>query len=316
MLPTMRPTTLSSATELPPVTKLSPVTEPSPVTELPSPTEGYNAVWLSDLHLGTRGCRAEFLRDFLDNAHCDHLYLLGDVVDFWSLKRSFHWPASHQEVLRRILAKAAAGTRVVYVPGNHDHLARDLDAHQLLGVEVMMDAVHTTADGRRLLLLHGDLFDSAVLCSRLNRWVGNAGYSLLLWLNQLANTARRWVRLPYWSLAYYIKNRVGNARAAIEAFERAAVHEARRRGCDGVVCGHIHQPELRVIDGLLYCNDGDWVESCTALVEHRDGRLELVHWGDLRQRLKCDRAAAAERFQLLELPRLSARRLHQSPALR
>lgn len=284
----------------------------------PAPvSERFNAIWLSDLHLGSRDCRAEFLLDFLDKTCCDQLYLLGDVIDLWALKRNFYWPASHQEVLRRIVAKAAAGTRVVYVPGNHDHLARDLHAQQLLGVEVLSDAVHTTADGRRLLLLHGDLFDSAVLCSRLNRWVGSAGYSVLLGLNRLANIARRWVRLPYWSLAYYVKNRVGNARAAIEAFERAAVHEARRRGLDGVVCGHIHQPELRMLDGLLYCNDGDWVESCTALVEHRQGRLELVHWGDLRQRLKCERsAAAADRFQLLELPRLSARQRHCDPLLR
>ena len=290
-----------------------PLTLPQSVAPVP---DRFNTIWLSDLHLGSRGCRAEFLLDFLENTHCDQLYLLGDVVDLWALKRSFYWPTSHQEVLRRIIAKAAGGTRVVYVPGNHDHLARDLAAQQLLGIEVRMDAVHTTADGRRLLLLHGDLFDSAVLCSRLNRWAGNAGYSLLLGLNQLANAARRWVRLPYWSLAYYVKNRVGNARAAIEAFERAAVHEARRRGLDGVVCGHIHQPELRVIDGLLYSNDGDWVESCTALVEHRDGRLELVHWGDLRQRLKCERSAAAsDRFQLLELPRLAARR-QRDPALR
>ena len=292
---------------------------PEPLIRHPHPSEPvragehFNAIWLSDLHLGSRGCRVDFLQDFLASVRCDQLYLLGDVVDLWALKRSFYWPESHQQIIRQILAMAASGTRVVYVPGNHDHLVRDFDGHQLLGVGVQEDAIHTTADGRRLLLLHGDLFDSAVLCSRLNRWVGNAGYSLLLGLNLLANTARRWLRLPYWSLAYYVKNRVGNARTAIEAFERAAIHEARRRGLDGVVCGHIHQPELRVMDGLLYCNDGDWVESCTALVEHRDGRLELVHWGDLRQRLKCERTGgAADHFQILELPRLSARSAHRS----
>jgi UDP-2,3-diacylglucosamine pyrophosphatase LpxH len=254
------------------------------------------------------GRRAEFLLDFLESTQCDVLYLIGDIVDLWALKRSFYWPSSHQAVLRRIIAKAAEGTRVVYVPGNHDMLVRDIAARQFLDIEVATEAVHTTADGRRLLLIHGDQFDHVVLCSRLNRWVGNASYSLLLALNQLANGVRRRLRLPYWSLAYYVKNRVSNARAAIETFERAAVHEARRRGFDGVVCGHIHQPELRVIDDLLYCNDGDWVESCTALVEHRSGRLELVHWGDLQQPLKCEHAASVGGdFQLLQLPRLSAR---------
>jgi UDP-2,3-diacylglucosamine pyrophosphatase LpxH len=271
-------------------------------------TQRLNAVWLSDIHLGSRGCRAEFLLDFLEHTQCNVLYLLGDIVDLWALKRSFYWPGSHQAVLRRIIAKAAEGTRVVYVPGNHDMLARDIAARQFLDIEVATEAVHTTADGRRLLLIHGDQFDHVVLCSRFNRWVGNASYSLLLALNQLANGVRRQLRLPYWSLAYYVKNRVGNARAAIETFERAAVHEARRRGFDGVVCGHIHQPELRVIDDLLYCNDGDWVESCTALVEHRGGRLGLVHWGDLQQPIKCEHAASTGgEFQLLQLPRLSAR---------
>ena len=277
-------------------------------SENPLLTQPLNAIWLSDTHLGTRDCRAEFLLDFLQRTRCDVLYLIGDIVDIWALKRSFYWPASHQAVLRHIVARAAAGTRVVYIPGNHDLLARDIAARQFLDIEVAVEAVHTTADGRRLLLLHGDQFDQVVLCSRLNRWVGNASYAALLALNHLANGARRRLRLPYWSLAYYVKNRVGNARAAIETFERAAVHEAQRRGFDGVVCGHIHQPELRVIDDVLYCNDGDWVESCTALVEYRSGRLELVHWGDLQQPLKCERTAgAATEFQLLRLPRLSAR---------
>ncbi len=277
----------------------------------------FKAVWLSDLHLGSRGCRAEFLLDFLHNTECDQLYLLGDIVDLWALRRNFYWPRSHQEVWRHLIAKAATGTRVTYIPGNHDHLARELDRHRLLGIEVRAEGVHTTHDGRRLLMLHGDQFDSAVLCSRLTRWVGNAGYWLLLCLNQFANSARRWVRLPYWSLAYYIKNRVRNARLAIEAFEQAAAHEARRRGFDGVICGHIHQPELRMVDDTLYCNDGDWVESCTALVEHDDGRLELIHWGDLRQRLKSEHSAMENpEFQRLELPRLSARRAHRRVALR
>jgi len=280
----------------------------STAPENPPLNQHLNAIWLSDIHLGSRDCRAGFLLDFLERTQCDVLYLIGDIVDIWALQRSFYWPRSHQDVVRKIIEKSASGTRVVYVPGNHDALARDLACQQFLGIEVVMEAIHTTADGRRLLVLHGDQFDHLVLCSRLSRWLGNASYDALLWFNQLANAARRRFRLPYWSLAYYVKNRVGNARAAIETFERAAVHEARQRDFDGIVCGHIHQPELRVIDDILYCNDGDWVESCTALVEHRDGRLELVHWGDLQQNLKCERTASATAdFQLLQLPRLPAR---------
>lgn len=254
-------------------------------------TKHFNAIWISDTHLGNRDCRAEFLLDFLDRCSCDTLYLLGDIVDIWALKRSIYWPRSHQDVLLKIIEKAKQGARVIYIPGNHDALVRDLAAEQFMNVEILMESVHTTAAGKRLLMIHGDQFDSIVLASRFSRWFGNLGYEFLLRLNRWSNALRKLVKLPYWSLAYYIKNRVKNARAAINVFECAAVNEAKRRGMNGIVCGHIHQPELRVIDDMLYCNDGDWIESCTALVEHPGGRLELLHWGDIQQAIQTECSA-------------------------
>ncbi|MEZ5530504.1 MAG: UDP-2,3-diacylglucosamine diphosphatase [Porticoccaceae bacterium] len=266
----------------------------------------YHAIWLSDIHLGYRDCKAEFLLDFLNKTRCDTLYLVGDVVDLWAMKRTFLWPASHHEVLRKIISLANNGTRVIYVPGNHDGLVRDIAGSSVLNIEVHPHYVHTTREGKQLLMMHGDEFDHAVLCSRFNRIVGDAGYSLLLHMNRWSNRIRRWMGLPYWSLAYYVKNRVRNARAAITAFEEAAALEAIRWGVDGIICGHIHQPEIRTIDGVLYCNDGDWVESCTALIEHRSGKLELVHWGDLQQAIKSDQAANDASISApYRLPRLS-----------
>ncbi len=265
----------------------------------------YNAVWLSDIHLGYKGCRAEFVLDFLEHNPARTIYLVGDVVDIWALRRSFLWPDSHHAVVKKLIQLAADGTRVVYIPGNHDERCRDLCGRFLLNIEILREAVHTTAEGKRLLMVHGDEFDHAVRCGPLHRLAGELGYDLLLFLNRWGNRLRNRLGLPYWSLAYYVKNRVANARQAIRAFEAAAAREAARRGLDGIVCGHIHQPEIRSIDGILYCNDGDWVESCTALVENREGRLELVHWGDLRQVVKgCHAANDPDTAAPLRLPSL------------
>jgi len=266
----------------------------------------YNTIWLSDIHLGYRDCKADYLLDFLNNTQANTLYLVGDIVDLWAMKRSFLWPKSHHEVLRKIIALANNGTRIVYVPGNHDGLVREVIGNSILNIEVCANYVHTTAEGKRLLMMHGDELDHAVLCSPFRRLVGDASYSLLLRMNRWGNCIRRWFGLPYWSLAYYVKNRVKNAREAITAFEEAAAQEARRQQVDGIVCGHIHQPEIRNINDVLYCNDGDWVESCTALVEHGNGKLELVHWADLQQSIKSDLAANDETITApYALPRLS-----------
>ncbi len=242
----------------------------------------YRAIFISDVHLGTRGCKAEFLIDFLRHTESDYIYLVGDMVDGWRLKRSWYWPQSHNDVVQKLLRKARKGSRVIYVPGNHDEVLRDYTGHHFGGVEVVKDAVHETADGRRMLVIHGDAFDGVVMHARWLALLGDWAYVACLQLNTWFNLCRRRLGFGYWSLSAYLKNKVKNAVKYMDDFERAVAEEARRRKLDGVVCGHIHKAEIKTIDGVTYCNDGDWVESCTALVEHFDGRLELVHWAELR----------------------------------
>lgn len=238
----------------------------------------FRTVWISDTHLGTSGCNAELLHDFLHSIKPETLYLVGDIIDGWRLKRGWYWPPRHNDIIRRILKLANKGTRVVYVPGNHDEALRDYTGLQFGGVEVVAEAIHETADGRRFLVTHGDEFDGVVLYARWLAFLGDAGYSVLLKLNVWFNVVRRKLGLPYWSLSAYIKHRVKNAVAFISQFEEVVAHAARERGVDGVVCGHIHCAEIRDFDGIVYMNDGDWVESCTALVEHADGRIEIIDW--------------------------------------
>lgn len=239
-------------------------------------------VWISDLHLGTPGCQAVALLEFLRELECDTLYLVGDIIDGWQLRRSWYWPQAHNDVVQKLLRKARKGTRVVFVPGNHDEFARRYVELNFGGVDVVEDCMHVTADGRRLWVTHGDLFDGVVQCARWLAVAGDLAYEFTLKVNRWFNRARARLGLPYWSLSKYLKAKVKRAVSYIGDFETAVAKEARRRGADGVVCGHIHHAEMREIDGILYCNDGDWVESLTALVEHRDGRLEIV-----------DRAASA-----------------------
>ncbi len=236
------------------------------------------AVFISDLHLGTPGCQAEALLDFLRTHPSDFLYLVGDIVDGWQLRRRWYWPQSHNDVVQKLLRRARKGCRVVFVPGNHDEFARAFIGHQFGGIEVMQDAVHTTADGRSLWVMHGDYFDGVVQCAKWLAYLGDNLYEFTLRVNRHLNTLRARLGMPYWSLSAYLKHRVKTALNYVMDFEVAVAHEAKRRGHHGVVCGHIHRAEMREIDGTLYCNDGDWVESRTALVEHLDGRLKLVHW--------------------------------------
>ena len=242
----------------------------------------YRAIFISDIHLGTRGCKAEFLLDFLHQIDAETIYLVGDIVDGWRMKRSWHWPQSHDDVVQNILHKARRGTRVVYVPGNHDEVFRKYIGSHFAGIEVVNDCFHTTADGRRMLVLHGDLFDGIVRYAKWLALMGDWAYDLLLATNQYFNVARRWFGLGYWSLSAYLKNKVKNAVKYVNQFEEALVEEARRHGADGVICGHIHKAEMRMVGDILYVNDGDWVESCTALVEHSDGTLEILEWATFR----------------------------------
>jgi UDP-2,3-diacylglucosamine pyrophosphatase LpxH len=236
----------------------------------------YRAVFISDLHLGTAGCQARPLLDFLKHHPSHTLYLVGDIIDGWQLRRKWYWPQAHNDVVQKLLRRSRKGCRVVFVPGNHDEFARQFDGHSFGGIEVANEAVHTTADGQRLWVVHGDHFDGVIQCARWLAVLGDIAYEFVLKVNRWFNSARARLGLPYWSLSRYLKLKVKRAVSYVSDFESAVAREARKRGADGVVCGHIHHAEMREIDGVLYCNDGDWVESLTALVEHADGRLEII----------------------------------------
>lgn len=239
----------------------------------------YRTIFISDTHLGFRGARADALHDFLDAVDCDTLYLVGDVFDIWEMERGgIYWPESHDRAFRRILEHARNGTRVIYVPGNHDERVRPYADSVIGRFEIQRQAEHELADGRRMLVLHGDEFDTVVQASRFLGRIGSRLYAWLLRVNVLVNGVRRIFGFPHWSLASHVKYRVKNAMKYIAGFEEAVAREARRRKMDGVICGHIHHAEIREIEGVLYCNDGDWVESCTALVEDHGGQLSLLRW--------------------------------------
>ena len=244
----------------------------------------YRTIFISDLHLGTAGSNAALLLEFLKSHECETLYLVGDIVDGWQLRKGWFWPQSHSDVVRAILKMAKHGTRVVYVPGNHDEHFRDYVGLEFGGVELLAEDIHTTADGRRLLVIHGDEFDNVVLYHKWLAFLGDSAYTCLLKSNGLVNAVRRRLGLPYWSLAGHLKRRVKNAVQFISRFEEVVAHAAAERGVDGVVCGHIHAAEIRRVGDIVYHNDGDWVESCTALVEHGDGRIEIIDWAEQRRR--------------------------------
>jgi UDP-2,3-diacylglucosamine pyrophosphatase LpxH len=240
----------------------------------------YRTVWISDVHLGTRGCNAELLIDFLDSVDSETMYLVGDIIDGWRLKKKFYWPATHNDIVWRILKRAKRGTRIVYIPGNHDEMFRQFTGLNFGGVEIRRAAFHDTADGRRLMVLHGDEFDAIMLAHRWLAFAGDAAYNALMIVNRWVNAVRRGLDLPYWSLSKMAKHKVKNAVEFISRYEQVVARAAAQRGVDGVVCGHIHTAEFRIFDGVEYWNDGDWVEGCTALVEHPDGQMEILHWPD------------------------------------
>jgi UDP-2,3-diacylglucosamine pyrophosphatase LpxH len=243
----------------------------------------YRTIWLSDIHLGSPGCQAAYLLEFLRVHRAETLYLVGDILDGWQLRKSWYWPQAHNDVVQKLLRTARKGTRVVYIPGNHDELSRQFIGLSFGGIQVVEDAIHVTASGKRLWITHGDLFDSVMQHARWLAHLGSWIYEWLLKLNRWLNAGRQRLGLPYWSMSQYLKHKTKHATNFISDFERVMSAEARRRNCTGVVCGHIHKAEIRTIDGILYCNDGDWVESMTALVETFDGELQLVHW---RSRLR------------------------------
>jgi UDP-2,3-diacylglucosamine pyrophosphatase LpxH len=251
----------------------------SHATPRANPALTYRSVFISDVHLGTKDARGEYLLDFLAHIDCEYLFLDGDIFDIWKMKTSrWHWPLLNTQLLQRVMELATAGIKVIYVPGNHDEFFRDYLGSELGGVQIHREYRHTLADGRQALILHGDEFDGVVRHNRLLKWVGNAGYEALMALNRASTSIRRILGKGYRSLSLAIKNQVPNARVYIEKFEEAALRHAREQGVDVIVCGHIHHANLRTVDGVTYANAGDWVEHCTAIVEQKNGQLELIHW--------------------------------------
>ncbi|WP_139556119.1 UDP-2,3-diacylglucosamine diphosphatase [Methylotetracoccus oryzae] len=240
----------------------------------------YRTVWISDVHLGTRGCKAEFLLDFLKHIDCEQLVLVGDIIDLWKMKNGWYWPPMHSEIVQHLMALAKQGKRVIYVPGNHDELFRGYVDSLMAGIEIRNELIHRTADGRRFLVMHGDEFDAVVCNSRWLAVLGSEAYDFSLLLNRWFNALRRRLGFPYWSLSAYLKHSIKNAVSFISSFEAALVHAAEQRGVDGVICGHIHHAAIRDVDGITYCNTGDWVESCTALVESPEGKLSILRWAE------------------------------------
>jgi UDP-2,3-diacylglucosamine pyrophosphatase LpxH len=253
-----------------------------------------HALFISDVHLGTRTAQAGRLLDLLRFVEADTLYLVGDIIDFWKVRRGPHWPQSHNDVLQQLMRKVRKGTRLVLVPGNHDEGLRDYAGMQFGDVEIHRDAVHVTAQGRRYLVMHGDEFDVVVRTAKWLALLGDRGYELALWLNRPLNWVRRHLGLGYWSLSTYLKYRVKKAVAFIGAFEEAVAMEARRRGADGVICGHIHHPADRHFHSMHYLNCGDWVESCTAVIETMDGGPRVIRWDDIARVVAINTLPAAE----------------------
>lgn len=256
----------------------------------------YRTLFISDIHLGTRGCQATMFLDFLRYADADRIYLVGDIVDCWRLKRGWYWPQTHNDVVQKLLRKARKGAEITFIPGNHDEVLRDYVGTHFGGIQVVRRATHEAADGSKYLVIHGDEFDVVVCYARWLAYLGDWAYVTAIGFNTYFNVVRRKLGFPYWSLSAWLKLKVKNAVNFIGEFEQALVQEAERCGVDGVVCGHIHHAADRRVGPVHYLNCGDWVESCTALVEHHDGRMEVLRWADLvkaRPTLVDDRRIAA-----------------------
>ncbi len=265
-------------------------------------TLNYRTVWISDTHLGTKGCKAEALGDFLDHVQCDTLYLVGDIVDLWSwnVKSGFYWPHSHSDIVQRIIEKASQGTRVIYIPGNHDEQLRKHAGMFFNGIEICLNAIHETQDGRRFLVMHGDEFDSIACHNKSLTYIGGEAYEILLVINRWYNELRKRCGYKYWSLSKFLKHNVKNVAQFLDNYQHVISLEAHKQQVDGVICGHIHHADMKQMEfGKTYCNTGDWVESCTALVEAKEGDISLVHWLDDSAELLANSAYLAA----LDLPK-------------
>jgi len=250
----------------------------------------FRTLFLSDIHLGSKIAKAEFLLDFLKNHDAETIYLVGDIVDGWRLKRSWHWPQSHNDVVQKLLRKGRKGAKIIYIAGNHDEFLRPFQGTHFGGIEVADRAVHRTADGRNFLVIHGDQFDAIVHNVRWLAYLGDKAYDLATLINRIVHRVRRLLGMPYWSFSSWAKVKVKKAVNFISHFQKIVSEEARRSEVDGVICGHIHHAAIEDMAGIQYINTGDWVESCTAIAEHFDGRMEIIRWTDTSAQ------AAPERF--------------------
>ena len=241
----------------------------------------YRTIFISDLHLGSKGCQSSMLLDFLRNTRSDYLYLVGDIIDGWRLKNKWFWPQEHNDVVQKILRKARHGTKVYYVSGNHDELVRKFVPINLGEVNIVNEAIHITADNKKLLILHGDKFDAIIRVAPWLAHLGDYAYDFALWTNVTLNKIRKRLGYKYWSLSKFLKLKVKKAVSYINRYEEVVANYAYKKNMDGVVCGHIHHASDKIIGDVHYYNDGDWVENCSALVEHFDGKLELIYWKDI-----------------------------------
>lgn len=244
----------------------------------------YRSIFVSDVHLGTRGCQADLLNNFLKLHSCDNLYLIGDIIDGWRMKKKFFWPEAHNLVIRQVINKQRHGSKVIYIAGNHDEFLRPWLSHiNIEGITIADEIDHVGVDGKRYLVVHGDLFDGVTKLAPWLSKLGDSAYDFLIWLNRHFNRARNLFGLRYWSLSAYLKKNVKKSLDFIFDFENNLATYCKSKGYDGVICGHIHTPEIKDVDGVVYMNDGDWQESCSALVEHLDGTFELIYWHDIQE---------------------------------
>lgn len=243
----------------------------------------FRTLWISDVHLGCKDCKAEQLLDFLDKNTADTLFLVGDIIDMWALSKKFRWPDTHNQLLHRLISLTHEGTRVIYLPGNHDQPAQRYDQMNVANIEIYREFIYESAKGEKILLLHGDQFDQEVCFGKLQTWMGEIGYDLLLFINRCYNHFRSKKGYPYWSLASHIKSRVSGANNAIKRYREAAINRAKQLNTSSVICGHIHHPEITKENGITYLNTGDWVENCSALAENKQGNISLIYWTQAKQ---------------------------------
>jgi UDP-2,3-diacylglucosamine pyrophosphatase LpxH len=245
----------------------------------------YRSIWISDFHLGTRGCQSELLLEFIKHTQSEKLYLVGDIIDGWALKNTWYWPQSHNDVVQKILRKARHGTEVFYISGNHDEVMRGFAPVNFGGVSILNQVIHETVDKKKYLVVHGDQFDGIIQCAKWLAMLGSITYDFLIYFNRYINFFRKKLGYEYWSLSNYLKFTVKNAVKFVSEYEKLVCNYAKQFKVEGIICGHIHHANMQNMNGIHYINDGDWVESCTALVEHFDGKLELINWTEKRKEL-------------------------------